>query len=53
VEIGGNIYEAIPADVIVQVGLLAAAEIIKKEPVSTSCCEPKLKKSSKEKPCCL
>ncbi len=51
-EIEGKVYEAIPADVIVQAGLLAAAEIIKKEPINASCCDPKVEKSSKEKPCC-
>lgn len=52
IEIGGKIYEAIPADLVLQVGLLAAAEIVKEEPISAPCCEPKVKKSSKEKPCC-
>lgn len=43
VEIDGKIYEAIPADLVVQTGLLAAAEIVKKEPTGASCCEPKVK----------
>jgi hypothetical protein len=47
VEINGKTYEAIPADVIVQVGLLAAAEIVKKEPTSIPCCEPKKKQLKK------
>lgn len=51
-EVDGKVYEAIPSDIIVQAGLLAAAEIMKKEPISTSCCGPKVKKTSKEKPCC-
>ncbi len=55
VEIGGKIYEAIPAHLILQAGLLAAAEIVREEPTSTPCCEPKVKKSSSEPtsaPCC-
>jgi len=48
VEIAGKIYEAIPADLILQVGLLAAAEIVREEPTSTPCCDPKVKKSSNE-----
>lgn len=51
-EIGGKIYEAIPTGLIVQAGLLAAAEIVKEEPASAPCCGSKVKKSSKEKPCC-
>lgn len=35
VAIGGNTYEAIPADVIAQAGLLAAAEIVKKDQANT------------------
>jgi hypothetical protein len=53
VEIGGKIYEAIPAYLILQAGLLAAAEIVKKETTGTPCCEPKVEKSSKGKPCCV
>ena len=52
VEINGKMYEAIPADLIVQAGLLAAEEILKKEPIGASCCAPKLEKLSKENPCC-
>jgi hypothetical protein len=52
VAIGGKIYEAIPANLVIQAGLLAAAEIISEEPISAYRCEPKVKKSSKEKPCC-
>ena len=55
VEISGKIYEAIPADLVLQAGLLAAAEIVKKEPTSAPCCEPEVRKSSNEPtsvPCC-
>ena len=51
VEIDGEIYEAIPTELIVQAGLLAAAEIVKEEPKSATCCGSKIK-SSKEKSCC-
>lgn len=52
-EIGGKIYEAIPEDLVLQAGLLAAAEIVKDKSISASCCEPKAKKSVKEKSCSL
>jgi hypothetical protein len=52
VEIGGNIYESIPADLIVRAGLLAADEIAKKGPAKTSCCESKRRKAARGKPCC-
>ncbi|MFH0764642.1 MAG: DUF2703 domain-containing protein [Candidatus Omnitrophota bacterium] len=48
-EVKGKVYESIPADVIVQAGFLAAAEIMK-EPAGTSCREPK--KSPQGKSCC-
>lgn len=48
-EVNGKVYESIPSDVIVQAGLLAAAEIMK-EPADTSCCVPK--KLPKGKSCC-
>lgn len=50
-EVEGKVYESIPADVIVRAGLLAAAEMVKKEPASASCCEPKIK-SPKGESCC-
>ncbi len=48
VEIGEQVYETIPADLIIQAGLLAAAELTKTETSGKS----KAEKSSKEKPCC-
>lgn len=50
-EINGKVYEAIPAGVIVQAGLLAAVEILKKGPEGASRCKPK-KSSPKGKSCC-
>lgn len=50
-EMEGKIYEAIPADVIVQAGLLAAAEMVKNKPIDTACSNPKTK-LSKGKSCC-
>lgn len=44
VEIAGKTYEAIPVDLIVQAGLLAAAEMVKNKPTDVPCCEPKGKK---------
>ena len=52
VEIEGQVYEAIPADVIIQAGLLAASKLMKAEVSYTSCSEPEAKESSKDKPCC-
>jgi hypothetical protein len=52
VEIGVKIYESIPADLVLQAGLLAAVEIIKGKPTSAPYCGPKVKKTSKEKPRC-
>lgn len=52
VEIGERVYETIPTNLIIQAGLLAAAELTKTEASSSSCCEPKVEKSSKEKPRC-
>ncbi len=37
VESGGKIYEAIPADLVLRAGLLAAAEIIRERPASAPC----------------
>ncbi len=48
VEIGEQVYETIPANLIIQAGLLAAAELRKTETSGKS----KAEKSSKEKPCC-
>ena len=48
-EVKGKVYESIPAEVMVQAGLLAAAEIIN-EPADVSCHEPK--ESPKGKSCC-
>lgn len=50
-EVKGKVYEAIPADVIVQAGLLAAAEMVKNDQASAPCCKSKTK-ASKEKTCC-
>lgn len=50
-EVKGKVYEAIPADVIVQAGLLAAAEMVKDGQISDPCCKPKTK-ASKGKSCC-
>lgn len=52
VEVEGEVYEIIPADLIVRASLLAAAESMKTEAPGISCCESKVEKSSKEKPCC-
>ncbi len=52
VEIGGKIYEAISADLILQAGLLAATEIVREEPTSAPCCEDKVKESLKENSGC-
>jgi len=52
VEIGEQVYETIPADLIIQAGLLAVAELTKTEVSGSSCCEPKVKKFSKENPRC-
>lgn len=52
VEVGGQVYEAIPAGLIVQASLLAMGELIKKDVFTVFCCETKEKKSSEEKPCC-
>jgi len=49
-QVEGKIYEAIPADVIVRAGLLAAAEM-KKEQGNEPCCNTKIK-SSQGKSCC-
>jgi len=50
-EIKGKVYEAIPAEVIVQAGLIAAAAMVKNEPTGASCCKPKTK-LPKGKSCC-
>jgi len=52
IEVGGEVYERIPADLIVRAGLLAAAEVTKTKALGSSCCESKVEKSSKGKPCC-
>ena len=52
VEVGEQVYETIPANLIIQAGLLAAAELTKKEALSRFCCGSDTEKSSKEKPCC-
>lgn len=52
VEVGGRVYETIPAGLIVQAGLLAASELIKKDVSTVSCCEPEEKNSSEGKSCC-
>lgn len=51
IEIGGKVYEAIPANLVVQVGLLAAAEIIREQPTNAPCCD-KVKESPKKNSCC-
>ena len=48
VEIGEQVYETIPANLIIQAGLLAATELTKTETSDN----PTAEKSSKEKPCC-
>ncbi len=50
VEVGGEVYETIPADLIVRAGLLAAAELKKTGASGSSCCESEVEKSSKGKP---
>jgi hypothetical protein len=51
-EVNGKAYETIPADIIIQAGLLAAIEILKNEPIRASCgCNSKIK-SSRVKSCC-
>lgn len=49
-EIDGRVYEAIPSNIIIQAGFLAAAELLKEEPAGVSHSKPK--KAPKEKPCC-
>lgn len=51
VEIGGKIYEVIPANLVLQAGLLAAREIVRERSTSAPCCD-KVKKSLKENSCC-
>lgn len=46
VEVNRQVYEAIPSDLIIQAGLLAASELIKKDTSGSG------KTKSKEKPCC-
>ncbi len=38
VGVGGEVYEAIPADLVIKAGLLAASQLIRTEP-NESCCE--------------
>lgn len=49
-KVKGKVYEAIPADIIVQAGLLAAAEMVKNDQAAAPCCKPKTK-PSKGKSC--
>ena len=50
-EVKGKVYEAIPADAIVQAGLLAAARVLGEEPADSSRCNSKTK-SPERKSCC-
>ncbi|MFH0732883.1 MAG: DUF2703 domain-containing protein [Candidatus Omnitrophota bacterium] len=52
VEVGGQIYETIPANLIVQAGLLAASELMGKDVSTVSRSESKENKSSEKKSCC-
>lgn len=52
VEIEGQVYEAIPANLIVEAGLLAASELMRTKASGTTYGEPALKKSSRQKSCC-
>ena len=46
-KVEGEVYEVIPADLIVRASLLAVADLTKTKASGSSCCE-----SNKEKPCC-
>jgi hypothetical protein len=50
VTIDGNTYEAIPAELIIKAGLLAAVQLLRSEP-SVSCCPP-VESSKKSFGCC-
>ena len=52
VEVGGQVYETIPANLIIKAGLLAASELMGKDVSTVSCCGSKSNKCSEKKPSC-